>query len=202
MRRLLTLVISGAVLLAACGPSAATPIPQATATPAATATAAPTDTPAATPTPTAAVTATPAPTDAPTPTPVVTAAPAACLSGPGCALGVMQTYIGYQTKSNFVAAWAMLSAWQQSVFGSEASFATTQKAFLPTMKKGASLTANPKGYMSLADWIAGQPYESSIHKATAQLVLVEWVALQGNNAGWEMWVVNPIAGGWELYQVR
>jgi len=41
-----------------------------------------------------------------------------------------------------------------------------------------------------------------VDKAKAVLVQVNWAALAKNNAGWEMWVVNPTATGWELYEVR
>jgi len=36
----------------------------------------------------------------------------------------------------------------------------------------------------------------------AVLVEVDWTKLAGNNAGWEVWVVNPIPGGWQLFEVR
>jgi hypothetical protein len=34
------------------------------------------------------------------------------------------------------------------------------------------------------------------------LVRVSWTALSGNEAGWEMWIVNPMAAGFELYEAH
>ena len=64
--------------------------------------------------------------------------------------------------------------------------------------------ANPTDVMSLTDWIAGMPTaeQKPIDAAHAVLVEVTWTKLAGNNAGWEIWVVNPVPGGWELYEAR
>jgi hypothetical protein len=190
MRRLLALAVATAVLTAGCGSSTATLVP--TPAPTAPPTAAVTGTPA--PTPTLAPTAVPTLTPVPTPTPYPTGVPGA--------LAFMKAYIDFQVTGDFPSAWAMLGSGQQVLFGSEPAFAQGQATFVPTMEKGYTLTPNPSGYMSLAEWIAGQAYAGSIDKTGAVLALVEWTALKGTQAGWEMWVVNPTAIGWELYQVR
>jgi hypothetical protein len=96
----------------------------------------------------------------------------------------------------------MLAPGYQAVIGDESRYTTERAEFRETSGKGYNAVANPTDIPPLADWIKGQPYAASINKAHAVLVKVTWTALSSSNAGWEVWVVNPIPTGWELYQVR
>ena len=65
--------------------------------------------------------------------------------------------------------------------------------------------ANPQKILSLADWLSSMTWPKAtptIDMAHAVLVEVDWTKLAGNNAGLEVWVVNPIPGGWKLFEVR
>ena len=188
MRRLLALAIAATVLLAGCQATAATP------------TTAPTPVPTTAPTPVPTTAPTPVPTLVPTSTPVLTPTPYP--TGIPGALAFMKVFLDHETASEFAPAWTMLGPGMQTLAGSLSAFTGTVTDMLPNMKKGYTLTPNPSGYMSLADWISGLSFAKAIDTKNAVLILVEWTALKGNNAGWEMWVVNPIAAGWELYQVR
>ncbi|MGA2512136.1 MAG: hypothetical protein ABSG37_00755 [Candidatus Limnocylindrales bacterium] len=114
----------------------------------------------------------------------------------------MKAYLDHQIVGDYASAWAMLSPAMQSSWQTLAAFTIAEAGFQPTAKEGYTLTANPKDYMSLTDWLAGQPFASAIDTQNAVLILVQWTALPNNNAGWEMWVANPTPAGWELYEVR
>jgi hypothetical protein len=96
----------------------------------------------------------------------------------------------------------MIGANGRLVVGSLDGFELERQAFLKSAGKAYTVVANPPDTMSLTQWLSGTPFAASIDTAHAVLVQVSWTALAKNNAGWEMWVVNPINGGWELYQVR
>jgi hypothetical protein len=87
-------------------------------------------------------------------------------------------------------------------WGSLDGFEYGRRAFMASAGKNYTVVASPSGTLSLADWLSGEPFAASVDTAHAVLVQVNWTALSNNNAGWEMWVVNPVPGGWELYEVR
>lgn len=185
-RRPLFTALMTAILVAACSSTAATPTP----------TAIPTPTPTAVPTPTIA----PTPTQPATPTPLATPTPFP--TGIPGALAVVRAYEDALIAGNYAGAWALLGAGAQAGWGSLSAYTSERTAFMKSAGTVYTATANPSGTMSLTDWLAGTPFAGSIDTAHAVLVEVDWAALSGNNAGMEMWVANPVPGGWQLYEVR
>jgi hypothetical protein len=146
-------------------------------------------------------TALPAPT--PTPAPTQTATPTPLPTGLPGALAFVQAYEGALLTGNFEQAWSMIAPGSMPGV-TLASYTAERTAFLQSSGKGYAVVANPPDSMTLAEWLKGQPFAAQIDQAHAVLVKVTWTALADNNAGWEMWVVNPVKGGdgWELYEVR
>jgi hypothetical protein len=180
-------------LLAAGCQSAASTLPA--LSPAPVASPSPSASPSAAPTALPAPTATPSPTQTATPTPLPTGVPGA--------LAFVQAYEDALLTGNFDQAWSMIAP--GSMAGATLdSYTAERTAFLQTSGKGYAVVANPPDSMPLAGWLNGQPFAAQIDQAHAVLVKVTWTALADNNAGWEMWVVNPVSGGagWELYEVR
>jgi hypothetical protein len=128
--------------------------------------------------------------------------PTAFATGVPGALAFVQAYENALVGRGYDKAWSMLGPGYQAVLGSETAYAEERTEFMTSAGKGYTAVANPTDIMPLAGWLKGQPFASSIDKAHAVLVEVTWTSLAGNNAGIEVWVVNPIAGGWELYGVR
>ena len=198
MRRLAMAAITAVFLAAACTAAAVSPTPGPTATPA------PTDAATATATPTPA----PAPTLAPTPPPTQTqtatpvATPAPYPTGAPGALAFVHVYEDALIAGDYAKAWSMIGADGRLGWGSIDGYELERQPNMKSAGKAYTAVANPPDTMSLAQWLSGTPFAASIDTAHAILVQVNWTALAKNNAGWEMWVVNPIKGGWELYQVR
>ena len=194
MRRFLITATSAALLVAACSSGTASPTPAPTATPAPTpaSTVAPTVALAATPTP--APTATPAPTPTPPPTKFTTGVPGA--------LAFVKLYEDALVAGQYPQAWAMLAPGMQKALTSIAAYTSERKAYLASAGKAYTEEANPPSSMSMSDWLLGTTFTPSIDQPNAVLVQVTWTALAKNNAGWEMWLVNPTTSGWELYKVR
>lgn len=104
----------------------------------------------------------------------------------------------------YPAAWAMLGTQDQATRGTLTGYTSERSAYMKSAGSKYTAVANPTDVMSLTDWIAGMPTaeQKPIDAARAVLVEVTWTKLAGNNAGWEIWVVNPVPGGWELYEAR
>jgi hypothetical protein len=193
MRLLASTMLAAAFLVAACSSGTATPPATATPSPAPSATPSPaTPAPPPTATPTAAPTTTPTPT-VPTATPFPTGVPGA--------VDFVKAYEDALIAGDFAAAWSMLGP-NAGAWTDYASFVTERTMYLKTAGAKYTTVANPSGSLSLADWLNGTSFAASIDKSHAVLVQVTWTALAKNDAGWEMWVVNPTPTGWELYEVR
>jgi hypothetical protein len=174
-------------LVAACKSGAATPVPTAAPTPTA-ATATATDAPA--PGSTATAVATP------------TSTPERVTTGVPGAVAYVRAYEDALIAGQFPVAWAMLAPAAQLPLVSLSAYTTQRTAYLLTAGKAYTVEANPPSTMSLSDYLQGASYAAAIDMTNAVLVRVDWTALSGNDAGWEMWIVNPTAGGWELYEAH
>ncbi|MFI5258166.1 MAG: hypothetical protein ACHQ01_00940 [Candidatus Limnocylindrales bacterium] len=132
-----------------------------------------------------------------------TPTPAPSPTGVAGALAFVHSYEDALIAGNYPTAWAMLgSGSQEAGWGTLTQYTSERKAFMTSAGKTYSAVANPSGVASISDWLSGTGFAPSIDVAHAVLVQVTWTALANNNAGMEMWVVNPIAGGWALYEVR
>jgi hypothetical protein len=199
MSRVLPLLILVAVLSAGCGSATASPTIAPTGTPAAGS--APVASPTVAPTVTLAPTPTPSPTAAPTPTPLPTPWPTGVVG----ALAFVHAYEDALIAGRYAEAWAMLGPEWQAAWSSESAYETDRATWIKSAGPKYTATANPKNMMSLADWVSSMQWPAgkpSIDMVKAVLVEVDWAKLAGDNAGFEMWVVNPVPKGWELFEVR
>jgi hypothetical protein len=117
----------------------------------------------------------------------------------------MKTYEDALIAGQYATAWAMLGPEWQASYGSLSAFTTSVQELRNGEGTAYTLAANPSTIMSLADWLSSMQWPAAtpvIDVAHAVLVEVDWTKLKGNNAGWEVWVVNPVPGGWELFEVR
>jgi hypothetical protein len=197
MRRSALALLMSSLLVAACTATTATPTPQ--PTPTATPTPAPTavPTPPPTPTPTPAPTPTPTPTPAPTPTPFPT--------GVVGADAFVHAYEDALIAGQYATAWAMLGPEWQANWASESAYATDRAQWIASAGPKYTTVDNPSDQMPLSGWLSSMQWPAAtptIDTAHAVLVEVDWTKLAGNNAGFEIWVVNPTASGWELFEVR
>jgi hypothetical protein len=175
-------------IVAACGSGGASPSPLPTDAPTAVATA------AATPTPTAA--ATPTPTAVPTPTSFPTGAPGA--------LAFVKAYEDALLAGNYTKAWSMLGPESQANWGPFATYQSERAPYIKTAGPNYTAVADPTDIMSMADWLSGMTWAAGAPVIDSHAVLVEvtWTKIAKEPAGMEVLVVNPIPGGWLLYQVR
>jgi hypothetical protein len=118
------------------------------------------------------------------------------------ALAFVKLYEDALVAGQYTQAWAMLAPGMQKTITSVAAYTTERKAYLASAGKAYAEEANPPSSMSMTDWLSGTSFTPSIDQANAVLVQVTWTALAKNNAGSEMWLVNPSVSGWELYEVR
>jgi hypothetical protein len=195
MRRTAIGAFAAALLVAACGAAVASPTPSPTAAATIAATPARSATPAATAIPTA--TATPLPTPPPTPTPRPFA------TGEPGALAFVQAYEDALIAGLYRKAWTMLGPGWQAYVGTLSGYTSERQAYMTSAGSSYTAEANPPNTKSLTAWLNGADYSASIDVTHAVLVKVSWTRLWYDNAGWEMWIVNPTPwGGWELYEVR
>ncbi len=196
MRRLVIAAIAAALIFAGCSTAGSSPTLAPNQTPTSTVGAATTTAPAptATPTPEGSPSSSPAPTIASTPTPYPTGAPGA--------EAFVKAYENALIAGDYTTAWSMLAPAATSAWGTLSKYTGDRTAFMASAGKVYTTVANPPATLSITEWLKGTPFVGSVDKAKAVLVQVNWAALAKNNAGWEMWVVNPTATGWELYEVR
>ncbi len=176
--------------VAACQGTAPTPSPSPTATPS--------------PTPSPSPTATPSPTPSPTPTPTLDplATPTPLPTGAPGAYAAVKSFEDALLAGNYEAAWEMLGKGSQSTWGAVQSFQKERSAFLATAGTTYKEQLSPTNTLSLVQWIEGTSWGPGIDRANAYLISVTWAALADNKAAVEIWVANPVPGGWKLYKTH
>ena len=152
----------------------------------------PTPSPTATPSPTP--TPTPTPTPSPTPNPFATPTPLPT-GGPG-AYYFVKAYEDDLLASSWDAAWARLSKPSQAHWATEAKFIADRTTFVSRSGAHYREELNPPNTLSIAQWAEGRGWKIN---PGAYLVSIYWPNQPETNRRWEIWVVNPIATGWELY---
>ncbi len=192
MGRLVVTLVLLIAAVSACQGTFPTPSPSPSPSP----TPSPTATPSPTPSPTPTKTASPTPTLDPlaTPTPLPTDAPGA--------YAAVRSYEDALLAGRYEAAWGMLGKGSQGTWGSLESFGKERSAFLATSGTAYKEQIHPENTLSLSQWIEGTTWGSGINQAKAYLISVTWTALADDTGAVEIWVANPVPGGWKLYKAH
>ncbi len=140
------------------------------------------------------------PAVAPSPSPTITAEgpSAADVAAAGDAV---DRYTADLVRGDDAAAWAMLGPEEQAAQGSLASFGAERSAFFKSVAGRYVVKTQPTDAGSISDWVAGA-HGAPIDLHQAVLVEVDYPALAGNNAGYDLYIVNPGPSGPEIYSVR
>jgi hypothetical protein len=158
------------------------------------------------PSPTAslpAVGATPTATKEPGPSaPVKTPSSSATLTS-GDAKSLVRKYLDALVTGHPVEAWSLLGPASKAGYTSEADFASERAAYLTGVGTAYTLVANPSDTPSLAE-LAGPISGDHPDLSQAVIVEVDYPAYtnQGNNAGYELYLVAPREGTLTLWSVR
>jgi hypothetical protein len=186
------------VLVVVLSPRTHGPGPQATlpaaANPTATARVEPSATPSPSPSPSAAITASPAPTSTP---PAGTPSPADA----SAARDALDRYTAALVRGDYATAWAMLAPEVQAHRGSLAAFTAERSAFFRSVAGRYTIVVWPADVAPITDWLSATD-GATIDLHHAVLVEVDYPALAGNNAGYDLYIVNPSATGLHIFDVR
>ncbi len=179
--RSVLIALTFAALVAACqgsspSPSAATPSPSRSAAPTAT--------------PTALATA----TALPSPSPSLASAPPT--TGAAGAFAAVLTYENALVERNFEKAWHLLGSGTKARYGTITTYTSNRTAFLARAGDQYQAQISPNT-LTIDEWIVGQSWASKINVARAYIVSVHWPGYGSTYV--EIWIVNPIFTGWELY---
>ena len=117
------------------------------------------------------------------------------------ARAAIDTYTADLVRGDYAAAWAMLGPEAQAHKGTLAGYSSERSAFFRNLGGRYTIVVSPTDVTPIASWLAGT-YGAPIDLAHAVLVEVDYPALAGNNAGYDLFIVNPAAGGLKIYDVR
>jgi hypothetical protein len=110
-------------------------------------------------------------------------------------------YTAALVRGDYATAWALLGPEDQAHVGTFAAWSAERRAFFQSVAGRYTIVVSPSGVAPITDWLAGA-YGASIDLAHAALIEVDYPALAGNNAGYELFIVNPTADGPRIYSVR
>lgn len=135
---------------------------------------------------------------APEPTPTAGTPTAADLAA---ARSAVDTYTADLVHGDYAAAWAMLGAEDPLRQQTLAQYSSTEKENFKDLKGEYTITVSPPGVAPITAWTSGLS-AAPIDLAHAVLVEVDYTVLAGNNAGWDLFIVNPTPTGLKIYDVR
>ena len=146
--------------------------------------------------------ASPSPTARPTPVASANPSPVTpALTDSQLAVRAVTNYEQALSDRDFQAAWNLLAP-PSRAGQTLASFSTERSQFLVSTKGQFELKAPDNKAADIDQWIAPGTTDG-IDRARTFLIEVDFPALAGNNAGYEIFLVSPTsAGDWRLWQVR
>jgi hypothetical protein len=118
------------------------------------------------------------------------------------AVALLTQYREDINSGDYAAAWALLAPTaQQQGFGTLAAFTSEQTAYHQSTGNSYTLIPNPPDSLPVDQWlpVAQEPNLDRTHAVTIE---VDYPALAGNNAGYEIYVVGPIGTNWFIFPVR
>jgi hypothetical protein len=116
------------------------------------------------------------------------------------ARAAIDQYTAALVRGDYATAWAMLGPEAQTAV-SLADYTAERSAFFTSVAGRYTVVTSPSGVAPITDWLAATN-GASIDLAHAVLVEVDYPALAGNNAGYDLYIVNPGATGLQIYSVR
>ncbi|MGH2464073.1 MAG: hypothetical protein ACRDGI_01285 [Candidatus Limnocylindrales bacterium] len=135
---------------------------------------------------------------APESTPVAGTPTAADLAAARTAIN---TYIADLVHGDYAAAWAMLGPEDPLRTMTLAEYSSVEKENFKDLKGEYTITVSPPGIAPMSAWTSGLG-AAPIDPVHAVLVEVDYTVLAGNNAGWDLFIVNPTPTGLKIYGVR
>ena len=121
----------------------------------------------------------------------------------GAARSAVDAYTRFLVQGNYAAAWAMLGPEAQTHLGSLAAYSSERSAFFKNLGGRYTIVVSPTDVAPISAWLAGT-YGATIDLEHAVLVEVDYPALAGNNAGYDLFIVNQQLNGLflRIYDVR
>lgn len=118
-------------------------------------------------------------------------------------------YLERLVAHDFAGAWLLLGDEERAHRGSEAAFADERKAFFTSAGSEFTLSVPTHDLAAIWAWVIPENPPSATPNLAgpdydrAFLVEVDYPALAGNNAGWEVLLVAPDpTGAWRIWQLR
>jgi photosystem II stability/assembly factor-like uncharacterized protein len=148
--------------------------------------------PSQSPSPPASATASPSPT-----MPIQTPSPAEV----NAAKDAVDRYTAALIRGDDVAAWAMLAPEAQTPWGSLANYTYERSAYFKSVGGRYTIQVWPTDVAPITFWLTAT-YGASIDLRHAVLVKVDYPALAGNNASFDLYIVSPGANGLAIFSVR
>lgn len=142
--------------------------------------------------------ATPRPSPSNQPSSASSAAPTLSYAS---AASLIDEYTSDLVHGDYASAWGLLAANGPTRAQSFADWSSERSQFFKSVAGRYTVTQPAAGTAPIADWLA-QPWGASIDQARAVLIEVDYPALAGNNAGYDLYIVNPTPSGLEIYDVR
>ncbi len=140
----------------------------------------------------------------PTPTPVIALASAGQTPSPAdaaAARNAVDQYTAALVRGDYATAYAMLAPESQPQWPSLSDFIYERSAFFKSVAGRYTIQVWPTDIMPLTSWLDDRN-RSLIDQQHAVLVEVDYPALAGNNAGWEVCLVSPVGNQLEIFEVR
>ena len=150
---------------------------------------------------TASPNSTPEPTSPP-PSAVPSAAGSPLPGDAGVAAALVDRYESALVNAAWPTAWSLLGPEAQAERGSLGAFESERAAFFASVRGRYVVGEARHDLGELTGWLpAGAPASANLGRSF--LVQVDFPALSGNNAGWELFMAAPdVAGEWRLWQLR
>lgn len=117
------------------------------------------------------------------------------------ARSAIDRYTAALVQGDYATSWALLGPEDQAHDGTIAAWSAERRAYFQSVAGRYTIVVSPSGVAPITDWLAGT-YGAPIDLAHAVLIEVDYPALAGNNAGYELFIVNPTADGPRIYSVR
>ncbi len=148
-------------------------------------------------------TANPSPSLSPTdmPTPSVAPGGSSTSADITTAKAAVDQYSADLVRGDYAAAWAMLGPEYRANAAPFASWSSERSQFFKSVAGRYTVVVSPPGVAPITDWLSST-FGAPINLAHAVLVEVDYPALAGNNAGYNLYIVNRTASGLAIYVVR